>query len=229
MNTFDALAIEFLKKFQLPIRYETGTELLTSFRQDTATHIFDHIHEWRRRRRLVKAPIPDFLLTDRFCKSLLPQIARDVALGGAVLEDQSICHAQHLDLIYSQSGTLYDIIPYAPVNPNPPTTQHPGAHADGIIGATSGVAVKQLSGSVAKLAVDPSTKATALPATIVNSVQSTQKSSGKNKKNKNKTAPSEEQSSKYPNLKQKVVVHTDVERDKGTNYSCKICLEDHVT
>jgi len=31
VNTFDALAMEFLKHFQLPIRYETGTELLTSF------------------------------------------------------------------------------------------------------------------------------------------------------------------------------------------------------
>lgn len=37
INTFDALAMEFLKYFQLPIRYEMGTELLTSFFQDTAT------------------------------------------------------------------------------------------------------------------------------------------------------------------------------------------------
>lgn len=87
VNTFDTLAMEFLKHFQLPIRYETGTELLTSFHQDTATHIYDHIHEWRRKRRLVKAPIPDFLLTGWFCKSLLPQTARYVALGGAVIED----------------------------------------------------------------------------------------------------------------------------------------------
>jgi len=31
VNTFDALVMEFLKHFQLPICYETGTELLTSF------------------------------------------------------------------------------------------------------------------------------------------------------------------------------------------------------
>ena len=61
---FQSLAIAFLTHFQLPIRYEMGTELLTSLRQNTATHISDHIHEWRRRRRLVKAPIPDALLAD---------------------------------------------------------------------------------------------------------------------------------------------------------------------
>jgi len=61
---FQSLAIAFLTHFQLPIRYETGTELLTSLWKNTTTHISDHIHEWRRRRRLVKAPIPDALLAD---------------------------------------------------------------------------------------------------------------------------------------------------------------------
>lgn len=164
-------------------------------------HISDHIHEWRHRRRLVKAPIPDFLLTNWFCRSLLPQIARDVALGGVVTEDQSICHAQHLDLIYSQFGTLYDIIPNAPGNPNASATQHPEVHADGIVDATSAAAIKILSGSISKLAVDPSTNTNALPTTSINSVQSTQKSSGKNKKNKKKIAPSKEQSTKQPNPK----------------------------
>lgn len=101
VNTFDALAMKFLKHFQLPIRYETGTELLTSLRQDIATHISDHMHEWRCRWRLVKAPLLDYLLAAWFCKSLLPQIAKDVTLGGVIIEDQSICRAQQLDLIYS--------------------------------------------------------------------------------------------------------------------------------
>ena len=84
INTFGALATEFLKKFQLPIRFETRTELLTSLRQDIATHISDHIHEWRRRRRLVKAPIPDHLLANWFCKSLLPHISKDIGLSSVV-------------------------------------------------------------------------------------------------------------------------------------------------
>ena len=44
---FNALAMAFLMHFELPIRYKTGTDLLTSLRQTTSTHISDHIHEWR--------------------------------------------------------------------------------------------------------------------------------------------------------------------------------------
>ena len=132
--------MEFLKKFQLPIRYKTNTKLLTSLHQDTATHISDHIHEWRRRRRLVKAPIPDHLLSKWFCKSLLPTQAKDIFLYGVVTEDQSIRRAQHLYLIYSQSGTLYDLLPHAFGNPNSHATQKPGVHTDGLVGTISGVA-----------------------------------------------------------------------------------------
>ena len=90
---FQSLAIMFLTHFQLPIRYETGTELLTSLWQNTATHISDHIHDWRRHRRLVKAPIPDALLADWFTKSLLPKILCDVAMSGVVTEEDVIRHA----------------------------------------------------------------------------------------------------------------------------------------
>jgi hypothetical protein len=114
-HDFNSLAMSFLTHFQLPIRYETGTELLTSLRQTTSIHISDHIHEWRRRRRLIKAVIPDQLLVEWFTKSLLPQIARDVAMGGVVTEEEAIARAQYLDLVYSQSGTLYELIRTLPV------------------------------------------------------------------------------------------------------------------
>ena len=91
-----------------------GIDLLTSLWQNTSTHISDHIHEWRRQRRLIKAPIPDQLLANWFTKSLLPPISRDVAMGSVVTEEQAISRAQYLDLVYSQSGTLYDLIPQAP-------------------------------------------------------------------------------------------------------------------
>ena len=87
---FVSLATMFLTQFQLPIRYETGTNLLTSLQQNTSTHISDHIHEWRRWRRCIKAPILDQLLVDWFTKSLLPPIAQDVAMGGAVTKEQAI-------------------------------------------------------------------------------------------------------------------------------------------
>ena len=45
---FDDLAITFLNHFQLPVRYDVGKELLSTFRQDKATHISNHIQEWHR-------------------------------------------------------------------------------------------------------------------------------------------------------------------------------------
>ena len=98
---FGLLATIFLTHFQLPIHYETDTELLNSLWYNTSTHIFDHIHEWRRQRRIIKAPILDQLLADWFTKSLLPPIARDVATGSVVIEEQAISRAQYLDLVYS--------------------------------------------------------------------------------------------------------------------------------
>ena len=45
---FDDLAMIFLNHFQLPVRYDVGTKLLSAFRKDKATHISDHIQEWHR-------------------------------------------------------------------------------------------------------------------------------------------------------------------------------------
>jgi hypothetical protein len=47
-HDFNSLAMSFLMQFQIHIRYEMGTELLTSLRQTNSMHISDHIHEWRR-------------------------------------------------------------------------------------------------------------------------------------------------------------------------------------
>ena len=55
-------------------------------------------------------------------------------MGGDVTEEQYISHAQYLDLVYSQSGTLYDLIPHDPrptTDPSRPATEPP---ANGILG-----------------------------------------------------------------------------------------------
>ena len=83
-HNFTALATVFLTHFQFPIRYETGTELLTNFKHINATHISDHIHEWRRHRRMVKTFVSDKILAEWFIKSLLPSITEDVAKGSVV-------------------------------------------------------------------------------------------------------------------------------------------------
>ena len=109
--------------------------MLTSLRQNTSTHISDHIHEWRRQRRIIKAPILDQLLADWFTKSLFPTIAWDVAMGGVITKDKTISWAQYLDLVYSQSETLYDLIPQAllpSTNPAKPPAKVP---VDGIVGS----------------------------------------------------------------------------------------------
>ena len=83
----------FLTHYQLPIHYDTGTEILTSFKQSTSTHISDHIHEWRRRRRLIKLELPDQLLAEWFTKSFVNKIGKDIAMGGVVTEEQAISRA----------------------------------------------------------------------------------------------------------------------------------------
>jgi len=83
----------FLTLFQLLVHYETGTYFLTSPKQDIATHISDHTHEWRCRCCLIKFEIDDQLLTEWFTKSFVAPIACDIAMGGGVNEEQVIAHA----------------------------------------------------------------------------------------------------------------------------------------
>jgi hypothetical protein len=72
----------FLNHFQLPVRYDVGTKLLANFEQDKATHISDHIQEWRRRKSFIKAMVsPEFLL-EWFLKYLPPYISKDVVTLG---------------------------------------------------------------------------------------------------------------------------------------------------
>ena len=84
---FKSLAMEFLTHFQLPVWYDTRMHLLTSLKQDQATHISDNIHEWRRRRRLIKFEIPNQLLTDWFTTSFVAMIAKDIAMGACVTKE----------------------------------------------------------------------------------------------------------------------------------------------
>jgi hypothetical protein len=128
--------MDFLTHYQLPIHYEKGTNILISFKQSSTTHIFNHIHEWRRRRRLIKLDLPDQLLVEWFTKSFVNKISHDIFMGGVVTEEQEISRTQYLDLVYSQMGTLYDLLPDAPrpstiATSTTPTTSHV---VDGVIG-----------------------------------------------------------------------------------------------
>ena len=87
---------------------------------------------------MVKTFVLDHLLAEWFIKSLLPSITEDVTKGDVVTKEQVIAHAQYLDLIYTQSGTLYEKIPNALrsnfIVPPPSKDSHAG---DGMISNTS--------------------------------------------------------------------------------------------
>jgi hypothetical protein len=232
---FNSLAMSFLTHFQLPIRYETGTELLTSLRQTTSIHISDHIHEWRRRRRLIKAVIPDQLLAEWFTKSLLPQIARDVAMGGVVTEEEAIARAQYLDLVYSQFGTLYELIPNATRPSNDPSKPSNSSHADGVIGSVKTQSKTQSTGTIQRptsTAAPSSTTPSSTPPTQtqvsdVNVVQSTssQQPGGK-KKARNKT---KKNNNNEPPKTQTQTPAVGKRPQQKPKFPCLICGDDHYT
>jgi hypothetical protein len=84
---------------------------------------------------MIKEIIPDELLVKWFTKSLLLPTARDVAMGGVVTEEETISRDEYLDLVYSQSGTLYEFLWNATrdnVNPSKPSSS---SNADSVIGS----------------------------------------------------------------------------------------------
>jgi hypothetical protein len=95
------MMLVFLNHFQFSVCYNVDLELLLTLRQDTTTHLSDHIQEWHRRKRLIKTSIPLAFLLERFLKSLQPAISKDVATSGVTTEEEAIFKAQQLDLIYA--------------------------------------------------------------------------------------------------------------------------------
>ena len=150
---------------------------MLTFRQDKAIHISDHIQEWCRQKRLIKDFIPLEFLLEWFLKSLFPYIVKDVSTSGVQNEEQAIFKAQELDLIYAQSGLLYEIIPNAPHSSFDPKVK-PGPHADGIVGCTSAKPADSVMKQVSQFSINQSTSgqatASSQPTQTVNvlSVQS---------------------------------------------------------
>jgi hypothetical protein len=191
-SDFNTLAMAFLPHYQLPIHYDTRTDILTSFKQTKGTHILDHIHEWRRRRCLIKLELPDQLLVEWFTKSFVNEIGKYIRMGGVVTKEQAISHAQYLDLIYSQTGTLYDFLPELPHPGTSSTSTTPAAShvADRVIGtahahshSVSSTTPKSTSSNVQNA---PSPATSTSKTSEVNIVQSTLTSKNKSKKGRGK-------------------------------------------
>jgi hypothetical protein len=113
-SSFGELAMAFLNHFQLPMRYDVGADLFVNFEQTTMDHISDHIREWRCWKSLIKVPVPPTFLLEWFLKYLVLQLSKDVVTSDVFSKEDAIMRAQQFDLIYSQSGLLYNIFPDAP-------------------------------------------------------------------------------------------------------------------
>jgi len=135
-RTFSQMVLVFLNHFQLSVHYDAGLELLSTLSQDKATHISYHIQEWRRQERLIKTYMPPEFLLEWFLKSLQPYISKDVSTFGFTSKEEVIFKAQWLDLIYTQSGMLYEILLDTPRSNYDPR-QKLGPHVDGIVGSAN--------------------------------------------------------------------------------------------
>ena len=100
-------------------------------------------------------------------------------MGGIVTEEQAISRAQYLDLVYSQFGTLYDLIHHSPwptTDPSRPVTEPP---IDGIVGSVQRQTTEKYSKKKYQTAT-PSNQTTP-------SSKNAPESSGRKKKGKNKS------------------------------------------
>jgi hypothetical protein len=155
-------------------------------------------------------------------------------MGGVVTKEEAIARDQYLDLVYSQSGTLYELIPNATHLNNDPSKPSTASHADGVIGSVKNQSTTQSTGTIQRptSTVTPSSTAPSSTPTqtqvsdvnVVNSTPSQQprgkkKARKKTKKNNNneqpKTQPQTPAAGKQPQQKPK--------------FPCLICGDDHYT
>jgi hypothetical protein len=152
-------------------------------------------------------------------------------MGGVVTEEQAISHAQYLDLVYSQMGTLYDLLLDLPHPGTSTTSTAPAAShaADGVIGSTHShshfVSTTTSKSNSSNVQSAPSPTPPAGKTSEVNVVQSTpagktksRKGRGKNKEGKNNN-PNEQ--TKPP--------HVDDRDKRKPRYPCLMCGDDHYT
>jgi hypothetical protein len=230
-SSFGELAMAFLNHFQLPVRYDTNTELLANFEQTSADHILDNIREWQCQKSLIKVPVPPAFLLEWFLKSLVPQLSKDVATSGVFSKEDAIMRAQQFELIYSQSGLLYNILPDAPRSILDKTRQRSRPHADGIVGSAQTKPAEKLKKQLQQLSIQHSvasqTTALATPPTQTSEVHFVQMTNPK--------ANQQLEGKKKQCKKSKGDKKPNDNAGKGTTekrkarYPCNLCVEDHPT
>jgi hypothetical protein len=99
---------------------------------------------------------PDFLL-EWYLKSLQPPISKDVATSRVTFEEEAIFKAQQLDIIYTQSGMLYQILSDASRSNYDPRQNH-GPHADGIVGTDNVKSIDSMTSHLKELSLNQYTR-----------------------------------------------------------------------
>jgi hypothetical protein len=170
-------------------------------------------------------------LAEWFKKSFVNDISKDISMGVIVTKEQAISRAQYLDLVYSQMGTLYDLLPDLP-RPNTSSTSTTPATshvADGVIGSSqaqphymSSINPKSTSSNVQNA---PSPTPPTGKTSEVNTVQSSPVGKNKSKKGrgKNKEGKNNSQAEKT-----KTTSVDDKDKCKP-HYPCLIFSDDHYT
>ena len=92
-------------------------------------------------------------LLEWFLKYLLPYISKDVSTSGVTTKEEAILRAEQMDLIYAQSGILYEIIPEASRSNHSVEKPKPGPHVDGVVGSVNSPTVESLAKQIHELSI----------------------------------------------------------------------------
>jgi hypothetical protein len=115
--------------------------------------------------------------------SLVPQLFKDVTTFIVFFEEDAIMRDEHFELIYSQSGLLYNIFPDAPRLILDKTRQRARPHADGIVGSTQTKPAEQLTKQLQQLSIQHTaasqTTSLAAPPTQMSEVHTVQSTNPK--------------------------------------------------
>jgi hypothetical protein len=153
-------------------------------------------------------------------------------MGGVVTKEEAIARAQYLDLVYSQSGTLYELIPNATHATTDPSKPSSTSDVDGFIGSVKTQSTSQSTGTTQRSAsmstpssTTPSSTSPQTQVSEVNTVQSTpsQQSGGKKKeRNKPKKNNNNEQPKNQPQIPA-----AGKQPQWKPKFPCLICGDDH--
>jgi hypothetical protein len=152
-------------------------------------------------------------------------------MGSVATKEQAISHAQYLDLVYSQTRTLYDLLPDLPRSGTSSTSTAPVAShaADGVIGTTHthshSISTTTPKSNPSNVQNAPSPAPPTGKTSEVNAIQSTPTGKNKSKKGRGKN-----KESKNNNQTEKTKSPPVEDRDKRKpRYPCLICGDDHYT